>query len=78
MVIIPHVGKGVFDLSKFIDFDKNENIFYDNLYIKDYDFVIKIPILFLTKSFISKKEFRTKIKLEKFNLSKYTYLLDQE
>ncbi len=59
------------NLSKFIDFDHHHKIFYDNLYLNDYDFVIKIPL-------ILRYEFQEKIKIEKFNLAKYTYILDYE
>ncbi|MBY9005307.1 MAG: hypothetical protein KGD63_00955 [Candidatus Lokiarchaeota archaeon] len=71
MVMIPNCNKSVPYLSKFIDFDKKQNLFYDNLYIKDYDYVIKIPFPLI-------RTFKEKIKFEKFNLAKYTYLLDYE
>ena len=71
MAMAPHLDKDVSNLSKFIDFDKNHNIFYNNLYIEDYDFVIKIPLAL-------RKEIQEKIKIEKFNLAKYIYLLDYE
>jgi hypothetical protein len=51
--------------NKFIDFDKKSEIFYDNLYING-DVVIKIPL--------NSNNGKT-IKLDKFNLSKYTYLI---
>ncbi len=53
-----------------IDYDKSEQIFYDNLYFDKSDFVLKIPLLSLIKQ-ISNNE----IKIEKFDLTKYTYLL---
>ena len=63
--------KASFTLGKFIDFNKNDNTFYNNLYIKDLDFVVKIPMRF-------RKKGQEKIKLEKFDLAKYTYLIDYE
>ena len=71
MSIIPQIDKNDFALSKFIDFDRDTHIFYDNIYLEEHDFVVKIPLLF-------KKEPRKKIRLEKFNLAKYTYLLNYE
>ncbi len=66
-----NINKDILDLSKFIDFDRNQNIFYENVYLKDCDFVIKIPLL-------RKEYIRDRIKIEKFNLAKYIYLLDHE
>jgi len=53
---------------KFIDFDKKNETFYDNLYI-DGNLVIKIPL---------NSNNRKKIKIEKSNLSKYTYLISYD
>lgn len=55
---------------KFIDFDKQEHIFFDNLYLEELKLVIKLPL-------VSGKERKAKvpeIKVEKFNLTKYTFL----
>lgn len=60
-------------MNKYIDFDKNNNIFYYNLYLKNSKFVIKIPI-YRSKNKNKKKE----IKIEKFDLTKYTFLLNCE
>lgn len=57
---------------KFIDFDKNEKSFYNNLYLDDCKIVIKIPIKH------PKTEEEIDIKIEKFNLCKYVYLLSYE
>jgi len=55
--------------SKFIDFDKYNEIFYDNLYIDDFKIVVKMPL-------IKKKRVRCKdMKISRFDLGKYTYLL---
>ncbi|MBY9006393.1 MAG: hypothetical protein KGD63_06515 [Candidatus Lokiarchaeota archaeon] len=71
MALIPYLDENSNNLSKFIDFDRDQNVFYNNLYIEECDFVVKIPIL--------KEEIHPeKIKIEKFNLAKYTYLLDYD
>ncbi len=45
----------------FIDFDKADNILYDNLYIGEYKIVIKIPMG-------EKDKFRGQTKIERFSL----------
>ncbi len=57
-----------FKVSRFIDFDKSNNIFYNNFYLSDCKIVIKIHLT-------SGKNSREEVKIEKFNLTKYTYLL---
>ena len=56
-------------MTKFIDFDKNKNIFYDNIYIPEYKIVLKIPL--------AKEEGvpEGEVKLKKFDLTKFTYIL---
>ena len=71
MNLIPLWDSNTFYLSKYIDFDKDSTIFYNNLYLKDYDLVIKIPLS-------ENKIHSDKIKIEKFNLAKYLYLLDYD
>ena len=64
--------KEVFTTSKFIDFDKYKEIFYDNLYIDDYKIVVKMPL-------IKKRDrFYKKIKIREFDLGRYTYLLSYD
>lgn len=53
---------------KFIDYDKQEGVFFDNLWLEECKTVLKQP---LTKKSLSNEDFR----LEDFNLSRYTYLL---
>ena len=53
-----------------IDYDKKEKIFYNNIYFKSCDMVLKIPIS-REKGPFSKH----RIKIEKFNLTKYVYLI---
>ena len=54
-------------VKRFIDFDKNNNIFYNNLYLNDSKIVIKIPL-------IEKENSQPEIKIEKFSLVDDVYL----
>jgi len=62
-----------FGQKKHIDYDKFEQIFYDNLYFESSNSVLKIPLISLIKN-ISYDD----IKIEKFDLLKYIYLLQHE
>jgi hypothetical protein len=55
-------------LKKFIDFDKNGRVFYNNLWLDDQKVAIKIPIL-------EENLLNRDLKIEKFDLAKYTFLL---
>jgi hypothetical protein len=55
-------------LKKFIDFDKFKKVFYDNFYFDDGNIVLKIPLVEILNS-------SEDIRIEYFNLAKYTYLL---
>ncbi|MFX1274304.1 MAG: hypothetical protein ACFFBP_16235 [Promethearchaeota archaeon] len=55
----------------FLDFDKREKLFYSNLYIDEHKLVVKTPI---TKD--EKQDLE--IKIEHFDLTKYTYLVAHE
>jgi len=55
-------------VNKFIDFNKNERIFYNNLYLDEYKIVIKIPL-----SLAYKKGIINEIKIEEFNLADSIY-----
>ena len=60
-------------VNKFLDFDnKNQVIFY-NIYLKDYKFVVKIPI-----AEFGKKKHLENIKIKKFDLIRYKFLLNCE
>ncbi len=64
--------KEKFTTSKFIDFDKHKEVFYNNLYLDDFKIVVKMPL-------VKKKDSQYKdIKIAEFNLGKYTYLLSYE
>ena len=69
-ILIPTVRNEDFETRKFIDYDKGRKIFYDNLYLDEFKIVVKIPLF--SKSEPSNKE---DIKVKKFNLERYTYLL---
>jgi hypothetical protein len=56
--------------NNFLDFDKNTKIFYNNIYLEELKIVIKMPLASLQKDPNSRD-----IKIEKFDLCKYTYLL---
>jgi len=61
-------------LKKFIDFDDAKQVFYYNMYLNDYKFVIKIQI-----SEIKEKEKdveKKNIIIDNFDLTKYTFLLN--
>lgn len=55
---------------KFIDFDKGEKLFYDNLYLDHFKIVVKMPLCDDRECINSKN-----IKIKKFNPARYTYLL---
>lgn len=59
--------------SKFIDFDKYEKIIYNNLYLDEFKIVIKMPCVSAKK-----KVDQNIIKIEKFDLGKYDYLLSYD
>jgi len=69
--LVPAVKTGRLKLAKFIDFDKNHKIFYDNIYLDEFKFVIKIPLY-------AEEESNQDIKIKKFDLTKYTYLLSYD
>ncbi|TFG02756.1 MAG: hypothetical protein EU540_00905 [Promethearchaeota archaeon] len=54
-------------LKKFMDFDKNKKILYNNIYLDEYKVVIKLPMNL-------KENPQEKIRIEKFDLAKYVYL----
>jgi hypothetical protein len=69
MSLYTPLKKAALKLSMFIDFDKDNKRFYNNLYLKDFKFVVKMP---LGTEKVPKEE----IKIEKFDLTKYCYLVD--
>lgn len=71
MSVVPSVEKEEITISMFLDWDKYKNRFYNNLYLEDYKVVIKIPLL-------NDKSINDDLKIKKFNLAKYTYLVSYE
>ena len=55
-------------MTQFIDFNKEEKIFYVNLYLDEFKYVLKIPIDL-------KEEYTSQIKIEKFKIDNSAYLL---
>lgn len=62
------------NVKKFIDFNDENKNFYNNFYINDEELVVKIPILSSTQNRNIEKNRDERIKIERFDLSKYTYL----
>ena len=58
-------------IKKFVDFDKEEEMFYTNFYLEDCKYNVKIPLLK-----VKEKDF--KVKIDKFNLSQHVYLVNFE
>ncbi|MFW9874938.1 MAG: hypothetical protein ACFFG0_17665 [Candidatus Thorarchaeota archaeon] len=71
MSLLPAVKDNQILIQKFIDWDKFENTFYNNLYLENYKIVIKMPLL-------PKDEKEDEIKIKKFNLEKYTFLISYD
>ncbi|MBA7478848.1 MAG: hypothetical protein CEE42_09730 [Promethearchaeota archaeon Loki_b31] len=59
------------NINMYIDWDRYKNMFYNNIYLEDYKFVIKMPLL-------PQKNSQMDIKIKKFNLTKYTYLISYD
>ncbi|MFX1258596.1 MAG: hypothetical protein ACFFAN_12095 [Promethearchaeota archaeon] len=55
-------------MKKFIDFDKQEKIFYCNYYLSDYKIVLKTPL-------VNNGGEKDNIDIDKFNLTKFIYLI---
>lgn len=68
MSLLPTVENNQISIQKFIDWDKFENVFYNNLYLENYKIVVKMPL-------VPRKEPKNEIKIKKFNLEKYTFLI---
>jgi len=55
-------------MKRFLDFDTDNNILYDNIYVDEFKIVVKIPIK-------KRKNSQEEIKIEKFDLTRYLYLV---
>jgi len=71
MSLISPVEKDEFTISKFLDFDKDKNVFYDNMYLDDYKIVVKVPL-------VEKQKAEKDMKINRFDLTKYTFLLSYD
>ena len=71
MALIPTVENDELAISKFLDFDKNKSIFYDNIYLDEYKIVVKVPLT-------DKQKAERDMKINKFDLTKYTFLLSYD
>ena len=71
MSVVPSIKKKELSVSKYLDWDKYKNQFYNNMYLDDYKIVIKIPLIHTEKS-------QNDIKIKKFDLEKYTFLLSYD
>lgn len=69
MSTVPSLKNKGLEVSRFLDWCKYKNTFYNNLYLEKYDLVIKMPLI------PKNDDNRDEIKLKKFDLTKYTYLL---
>lgn len=69
MSAVPSLKTKDLSISMFLDWCKYKNIFYNNIYLEEYDWVVKMPLI------SHKSDNRGDIKLKKFDLTKYTYLL---
>jgi hypothetical protein len=71
MSLVPPIKNETVKVKKFIDFDKTEKIFYNNLYIDDYKLVIKMPL-------VGGESVRKEIKIKRFDLAQHIYLLSYD
>ena len=68
MSLLPTVENNQISIQKFIDWDKFENVFYNNLYLENYKIVVKMPL-------VPRKEPKNEIKIKRFDLENYTFLI---
>ncbi|MFX1322967.1 MAG: hypothetical protein ACFFAQ_15120 [Promethearchaeota archaeon] len=71
MSVVPTIKKKELSVSKYLDWDKFKNRFYNNIYLDDYKIVIKIPLIQTEKS-------QSTIKIKRFDLENYTFLLSYD
>ncbi|MFX1566803.1 MAG: hypothetical protein ACFFCV_00390 [Promethearchaeota archaeon] len=71
MSLLPTIKKNQISIQKFIDWDKFENVFYNNFYLDKFKIVIKMPLIPI-------EEGKDDIKIKKFNLEKYTFLISYD
>jgi len=71
MSVVPAMKKEKLSLSMFIDWDKYKNCFYNNIYLEDFKIVLKMPL-------IPQKSSKKDLKIKKFDLTEYTYLVSYD
>ncbi len=71
MLLIRQEDDDEITVSKFLDFDKNKRIFYNNIYLEKEKLVVKVP---LTEEHRAKKD----LKINRFDLTKYTFLMSYD
>lgn len=65
-------------VTKFLDFDKNKEVFYNNLYLNDENIVVKMPIFLNGNGHNEEGNNGNGVRLDKFDLTKYTYLMSYD
>ena len=71
MSVVPSIKKKGLVISLYLDWDKYKNRFYNNLYLDDYKIVIKIPLIHTEK-------LQDDMKIKRFDLENYTFLLSYD
>lgn len=71
MSVVRTVKSNDLIIQKFIDWDKFENVFYNNFYLENFKIVVKVPLF----PNLDPKE---DLKIKKFNLEKYTFLISYD
>jgi hypothetical protein len=69
MSVLSEVRNDQSSMRKFIDWDRCKNIFYNNIYLENHKIVIKMPL-------IPSEDSDDEIKIKKFDLAKYTFLIN--
>ena len=57
------------DIIMHFDYDKTNEVLYDNIYFKKNNHILKTPVITFNKEMFSND-----LKIEKFDLTKYIYL----
>ncbi|MEJ2250825.1 MAG: hypothetical protein P8Y97_14380 [Candidatus Lokiarchaeota archaeon] len=68
MLVRPPIEEDL-KLSMFIDFDKQKEKFYNNIYIENFRVVVKMP-------FIQREDPKENINIDRFDLNNYIYICD--
>jgi len=71
MSLLPIIKDKEISIQKFIDWDKFENVFYNNFYLQNYKIVVKMPL-------VPRKRNKEEIQIKKFDLEKYTFLVSYD